>query len=345
MANVVFKRGTGNLPATSEDGVLYFNEKTGRLALGIAGGKFVYFSDVVQMPGTSAPSAGDAVEGKIYIVEDKLFFKHGTEMVQAGSAAEVEALQDAIDILNGNDTTAGSVAKTVKDAVDALGTYKMEKLTTASAGASKSYKFYRVASDGTEDTTTSVTIDIPKDMVVSSGTVETYATAADLPTDANAPTTPGTYIVLVIANATSDKLYIPAYGLIEYVTSGSATGDDVVIAVSADHKVTATLSADVKASLAKADTALQQADIKAGSTAGTIVVGQKDDPDNAGQKIDNEIQVVDPADFDAAGDADAMGEKLYGEAIPATDALTLKGLAEKIAAGGTEWGTFDTVAP
>lgn len=108
-----------------------------------------------------------------------------------------------------------------------------------SANASKTYTFKQLNE-------TIATINIPKDMVVSGGVVETY-------TDETAPVDPsktdgsklvaGTYIVLTIANKAKDKLYIPADSLIEYVTSGSADGDPIMVAVdSATHKVTATLS-------------------------------------------------------------------------------------------------------
>lgn len=115
-------------------------------------------------------------------------------------------------------------------------------------------------------------INIPKDMVVKSGEV---ATNPD-------ETHTGTFLVLTLANATEDKIYINVADLIEYVTSGSKTGDMVVIDVSADHKVTATitdgtvtkakLAVDVQTSLGKADSAVQAADIAEGATDGTIAV-------------------------------------------------------------------------
>lgn len=126
-------------------------------------------------------------------------------------------------------------------------------------------------------------INIPKDMVVSSGTVETNP--------AGKPA--GTYLVLVLANATSDKIYIPVDSLIEYVTSGSAVDDMVVVSVSGDHKVTATitdgkitlakLDSGVQASLGKADSALQASDapgyndILTKTEAGTTYVAQESD--------------------------------------------------------------------
>ena len=115
-------------------------------------------------------------------------------------------------------------------------------------------------------------INIPKDMVVKSGEVVTNPDA----------THTGTFLVLTLANATEDKIYINVADLIEYVTSGSKTGDMVVIDVSADHKVTATitdgtvtkakLAVDVQTSLGKADSAVQADDIAEGATNGTIAV-------------------------------------------------------------------------
>lgn len=94
----------------------------------------------------------------------------------------------------------------------------------------------------------------------------------------------GTYIELVLANATSDKIYIPVDQLIEYVTSGSVESDPIVVAVSADHKVTATitdgsitkakLAATVQTSLGKADSAVQR--VATGTTNGTISVDGKE---------------------------------------------------------------------
>lgn len=128
---------------------------------------------------------------------------------------------------------------------------------------------YNLTKDGKN---VGASINIPKDMVVKSGEV---ATNPD-------ETHTGTFLVLTLANATEDKIYINVADLIEYVTSGSKTGDMVVIDVSADHKVTATitdgtvtkakLAVDVQTSLGKADSAVQAADIAEGATDGTIAV-------------------------------------------------------------------------
>ena len=153
---------------------------------------------------------------------------------------------------------------------------------------------YHLTKDGVN---TGVAINIPKDMVVKSGTVEVNPEGQ----------TTGTYLVLTLANATEDKVYINVGSLIEYVTSGSAESDMVVVAVSEDHKVTATitdgsitkakLAAGVQTSLNKADSALQKADIVTGSANGTISVDGSD----------VEVKGLGTAAYKAVGDFDAAG--------------------------------------
>lgn len=119
-----------------------------------------------------------------------------------------------------------------------------------------------------------VDINIPKDMVVQSGSVETKSTSG-------AWGASGTYIHLVLANADSSDLYIPVDSLIEYVTSGSQVGDMVVISIdSSTHEVTASITdgtiteaklhPDVQALLDLISTSVQV--ISEGSTNGTIDV-------------------------------------------------------------------------
>ena len=127
--------------------------------------------------------------------------------------------------------------------------------TSTPAGIAKRYVLSQKGSE-------IVTIDIPSDMVVSSGTVETKAEAGVW---GNA----GTYLVLTLANATSDKVYINVSDLIEYVTGDTATDGIITTSVDANHVLTATigdgtitkakLAEAVKTSLDKADTALQAA--------------------------------------------------------------------------------------
>lgn len=132
--------------------------------------------------------------------------------------------------------------------------YTIEKLGTPESGFASSYRLTKNGSTIAD----AATINIPKDMVVQSGTVVENPEGQE----------PGTYIELVLANATNDKIYVNVGTLIEYVTSGSAQGDMVYITIDDQtHKVTATitdgtitkekLDTTVQASLGKADSAVQ----------------------------------------------------------------------------------------
>ena len=153
--------------------------------------------------------------------------------------------------------------------------YSLKQLDAATAGMSTSYQLTK---DGVG---IGAVIDIPKDMMVKSGSVQTYETGS-LP--AGVPEA-GTYIVLVLNDAAETKLYINVGNLIEYVTSGSAKGDMVFINIDPQtHKVTATITdgtvteaklhADVKAKLTKAVSAVQE--VKSGTANGTIAVDGAD---------------------------------------------------------------------
>lgn len=177
---------------------------------------------------------------------------------------------------------------------------------------------YHLTKDGAN---TGVAINIPKDMVVKSGTVEVNP----------AGQATGTYLVLTLANAAEDKVYINVGSLIEYVTSGSAESDMVVVAVSEDHKVTATitngsitkakLEAGVQTSLNKADSALQKTDIVTGSANGTIAVGGSDvSVHGLGTAAYKAV-----GDFDAAGAAENAKTALIGTDDDNKDSATIKG--------------------
>ena len=170
-----------------------------------------------------------------------------------------------IDPAEGNALTVGEAG--LKVTIPAAAEYSITKAANSGDYAA----VYHLTKGGTE---VGAAINIPKDMVVKSGSVVTNP----------AGQTKGTYIELVLANATNDKIYIPVDQLIEYVTSGSAESDPIVVAVSADHKVTATitdgsitkakLAAAVQTSLGKADSAVQK--IATGTTNGTIRVDGKE---------------------------------------------------------------------
>lgn len=129
-------------------------------------------------------------------------------------------------------------------------------------------------------------INIPKDMVVKSGSV----------VDGN--------IVLVLNDEANTEITIPADSLIEYVTSGSVAGDMVVINVDeSTHKVTATIT-DGTIGLAKLTTEVQTAIGKAHSHENADVL--------AGITADK-VEAWDSAEADAIAEATRLDSVLKGE--------------------------------
>lgn len=192
---------------------------------------------------------------------------------------------------------------------------------------------YHLTKDGVNE---GVAINIPKDLVVSSGSVETFAAGA-LP---EGVTEAGTYIKLTLANSTK-PLYINVSTLIEYVTGGSGENDAIQINVSSDtHKVTANvkngsltkemLAAGVVASLDKADTAVQT--VVAGDTNGTIKV-DGNEVAVAGLK-DAAFATVESINATAQGYVNTAKQTLEGTENDTDESATIKGAkkyADKVA--------------
>lgn len=182
---------------------------------------------------------------------------------------------------------------------------------------------YQLTKDGTP---VGVDINIPKDMVVKSGEVVKNPTGQPA----------GTYIVLTLANATSDKLYINVDSLIEYVTGGTPADGIITTSVSDDFVLTATINngtitkeklvTAVQTSLGKADSALQKADIKTGTENGNISVDGTDVP-VAGLK-DAAYATVASINATAKGYADAV----LGDTTDGADKNTVYGVKASVAA-------------
>lgn len=226
-----------------------------------------------------APAAGETAASGLYkLIAD-------VEAVAKARLESVEAGDNSITIA-GSATKPSVAVKVSKAADNALSLaddglkveipevkvpkYSLVKDKTAAAG---DVATYHLTKDGVNE---GVAINIPKDLVVASGSVIT-AVAGKLP---EGVTEAGTYIQLNLANS-NKPLYINVGSLIEYVTGGSGENDAIQINVSSDtHKVTARvkngsltkemLAADVVASLGKADSAVQT--VVAGGANGTIKV-------------------------------------------------------------------------
>jgi hypothetical protein len=177
---------------------------------------------------------------------------------------------------NGNSSmayTAGDEIATKKDVQGDAGSKTVYVVETSGGSQdpfSKKYDFYQGANGSSQSPDPSeklTTIAIAKDMFVESGTVGTV-TVADEPY-------PGAkvgdkYIDLVLANSSSDHIYIPANSLVDVYTGG--TTNYIQVSIDGNNQITATivdgsigrtkLDADVNEALVAGESALQPEDIE-----------------------------------------------------------------------------------
>lgn len=246
------------------------------------------------------------------------FALNGAKAVEAGT--QVAAASYGTAELN-----PGSYKYGPDTAVVASG-WKVERITdkatteVANAETASLAAGYQLMKDGVA---VGAAINIPKDMVVKSGSVVTNPTGQPK----------GTYIKLVLANATNDTLYIDVGGLIEYVTSGSAAGDMVVIAIDEQtHKVTASIT-DGAITKAKLETEVQTALNKAHEHANKALLDTYDQTNaNIKDAVSKKHSHANAAELDkiATGDKekwDATSTKVEGIAEGATkvEASTTEG--------------------
>lgn len=309
-------------------------------------------------------------EGDIKKINETLTKIQGDETVEGSIKKAVKDAKDALEIkIAAVDTKVGSLETletTDKDSiVDAINEVRR---SVSAGGTAATISLSESASDDyakvytlKQGENTVGTINIPKDMVVKSGIVETKA-------EAGVWGEAGTYIELTLANATSDKLYINVGTLVDIykaqanaaqvqlaidsstreisatIVAGSIgttelADNAVVTAKIADGNVTKVkLSTAVQASLDLADSALQKADITTGSANGTIAV-EGTDVAIAGLKS---AAFVETTAFDAQGSAAAVQGALdnYKE----TNNAALKAATDDIAELKTAVGEGGAVA-
>lgn len=180
------------------------------------------------------------------------------------------------------------------------------------------------------------TVNIPKDMVVSSGTVETDPSGQ----------APGTYLVLTLANAESDKVYINVGSLVDLYTAAKSaqvvqvsidsesreiSADIVAGSISTAHLAAgavtdakiadgtislAKLASSVQQNINKGGTALQQEDIVSGTADGTISVKGTDIAvkglqDMAYKTLESVTALIDSARDTAIASAKGYSDSLH----------------------------------
>jgi len=249
--------------------------------------------------------------------------KKDAAIAAAQSAADAaQADVDAVELDLGNVDSLSTENKTVVGAINEVlaavgtgGTAAVVTMTsdTTTAGMAKSYTIK-------QGTTTVGVIDIPKDMVVESGSVVVNPESQ----------AEGTYIKLVLANATNDELYINVGTLVDIykaqasaaqvqlaidsstreisasivagsITSTELAANSVITEKIADGNVTkAKLSSAVQASLDKADASATAADLDAAELRLDAIEEQLGDGGSVADQIATAKQEAIEA---AAGDA------------------------------------------
>jgi hypothetical protein len=206
-------------------------------------------------------------ENDIASLQDSLKALTGGESgsVQSMIDAAVETINNKIGDLSSLATTekttlVGAINEVNQDAQNA---YDNSKVTLEeSVPSTGSYaKIYTLKQGTDKDFRTIGTINIPKDMVVQSGTVETNPSGQ----------TAGTYLVLTLANATSDKVYINVGTLIDIYTAASGAKQVQVAIDSSTREISASLVAGSVGTNELADQAITAAKVKTGSLTASVM--------------------------------------------------------------------------
>ena len=347
MANVMFLQGTAAqyTAATKNQNTFYYTTDDKQFYLGEV--KLSNAGEIV-----AAVERITKNENDIKTINSTLTTIQGDENVDGSIKKAVKEAKDALEAKIGNlenlNTTAkGNLVSAINEvlvAVGAGGTAAAVTMdtTTTTAGMAKSYTLK-------QGNNTIGTIDIPKDMVVRSGEVVVNPEGQ----------TEGTYIVLTLANATEDKIYVNVGTLVDIykakanatqiqlaidsatreisatVVAGSITSTEladaaVVTAKIADGNVTkAKLSTEVQATLDKADSALQKANITTGTANGTISVKGED----VEVKGLGSAAYTDSGAYDAAGSAKAVQDDLT--AYKGTNDARVDALEAAVGEGGS----------
>ena len=340
-------------------------------------------------------------DAQLYLGSIKL--SNGSDLAKAveriaKNEEDIQSINEALDTIQGDENVTGSVKNLIKAAktelegkitavdnkvgsletlettdkdsiVDAINEVRRSvsaggTAATISLSESDSEDYAKVYTLKQGENTVG-TINIPKDMVVKSGTIVTEDGEGNQ----------GTFIKLVLANATNDELYINVGTLVDiYKAAENATqvqlaidsstreisativagsigttelaDNAIVTAKIADGNVTkAKLSTAVQTSLDKADSALQAADIVSGTANGTIAV---DGTDVAVTGLKS-AAYADATSFDAAGSASAVlgaegdtadkatvyGVKAYAAGLDAAMDTRVDALEAAIGQGGS----------
>lgn len=222
MANVIFKVGTKALFTALE-------QKDANTLYWLTDTKEIYKGDALFGTGSAATEAAAG----LLSAEDKIKL----DSLASGSVAGLTPVDATIVIADGEAGTktigvqiskeSGNHLQIKPDGIYVAGNgtvespeYIIKKLDTATDGFSASYQLQKTV--GEDSTLVGDIVNIPKDLVVQSGSIQTV-TEADVPY--SGAQIGDTYIDLVLNDPDSSHIYIPTKGLVD--TSNFATAESV----------------------------------------------------------------------------------------------------------------------
>ena len=171
--------------------------------------------------------------------------------IEIGGTATAPTVGVKLSATSGNALSFDNTDGGLYVSVGAAPEYTIAQQSTAETGYAATYYLTK---DGTQ---VGSKINIPKDFLVKSASIQTVTTA-DVPYQG--AKVGDKYIDFVInakdSSATAEHLYLPVNELVDVYTSGSASGDMVVIAIDSSNKITATIT-DGTVTLAKLASAVQ----------------------------------------------------------------------------------------
>lgn len=195
-------------------------------------------------------SKGTGTEGKVALTITTNANKETTITL------DDSALGTWVEKIDGDDTTAGSIAKAAKDALDAAKTYADGKIS----GLTETTK---TSSDGTYVNVTVKTENGQVKSVSTSDTIQALSTA-----DASHKG---------LAEASDVKDYVDNKVSDKNVSASGETGDNALVTAGASNNAVSVASTTkLQNAVAAAESALQAADVEEGATNGTIAVGGSD---------------------------------------------------------------------
>ena len=282
MANTKLGFKKGNSFSSYVEGEIYFETSTHLIKVGLAGNTCEVYSgvrsaswDSTNKKLTIVNQAGDNIELDFADVASAT----GVNSLLATLRTDINKKLDAPTATG----TAGQVLQldsngnTVWYSIPAATDYTVTMDSSTSGLDAGILKRYTIKQGASGSQTTIGAIDIPKDLVVTSGAVVTGTWSNDTFTEGSGT---GKAVKLTIANQTA-PVYINVADLVDvYTAQQSAT--QVQLAISNTNEIsaiivdgavsTSKLDSSVQTALGKANSALQKADITEGTANGTINV-------------------------------------------------------------------------